>query len=168
MEKEIYLAGGCFWGVEHFIGALPGVLHTTVGYANSLLPEPTYQQVCSGVTDAAETVMVVYDPSEIALEDILQWYFRIIDPFAVDRQGHDEGHQYRTGIYTVDDDSAARVARFLELRQREYDRKLAVETMPLVNFYPAEEYHQDYLVKNPGGYCHISPETMALVRTHRR
>ena len=156
-NNEIYLAGGCFWGTQHFLAQLPGVVSTEVGYANSLVPNPDYHQVCGGTTDAAETVRVVYDPDSVSLDYILGMYFLTIDPTSIDRQGNDVGSQYRTGIYYTDDAQLPVIRQVVDGVSRAVGEPLAVEVKPLQNFYPAEDYHQDYLDKNPGGYCHLNP-----------
>lgn len=155
MEKTIYLAGGCFWGCQKYFDLLPGVVRTEVGYANGPFPNPTYEQVKHEHTGHAETVRVVYDPEALPLRALLERYFAVIDPVAVNRQGEDEGVQYRTGIYftSPEDGETARAA--LNALQKQFREPLAVECMELQNFSPAEEYHQKYLEKNPGGYCHI-------------
>lgn len=163
-KKEIYLAGGCFWGTEHFMKQIPGVLSTEVGYANSVVANPGYRQVCSGTTDAAEAVKVTYDAEKVSLPFLLDLYFKTIDPTSVNRQGNDRGTQYRTGIYYTDAADRQAIERALAGLQRRYDRPLAIEVMPLKNFYDAEQYHQDYLDKNPGGYCHIDPALFRMAR----
>lgn len=165
MEKTIYLAGGCFWGTQQYFALLQGVTKTEVGYANSNVQNPTYEQVCSGSTHAAETVAVTYDDEKIPLSFILDMYFKVIDPTALNRQGHDVGTQYRTGIYYTDPQDAPTVRSALDALQQNYNRPLAVEAAPLQNFYSAEEYHQNYLVKNPGGYCHVPQAAFAEARS---
>ena len=160
--KEIYLAGGCFWGTEHFMGLISGVEETSVGYANSIVTNPTYRQVCSGRTGAAETVRVVYDNRKVSLSFLLDMYFRTIDPTAINRQGNDEGTQYRTGIYYTDPADEETIIKALRLLATQYTQPLNVEYGPLRNFYPAEDYHQDYLGKNPHGYCHINRRLMQM------
>ena len=155
--KEIYLAGGCFWGTQHFFGCLSGVVHTEVGYANGKTGNPTYEQVKHENTGHAETVKVTYDPGKRTLADLLIQYYKVIDPVSVNRQGGDTGTQYRTGIYYTDSEEREVIEESLRELQKQYDQSLAVEALPLSNFYSAEEYHQKYLEKNPGGYCHISP-----------
>ncbi len=155
MLKTIYLAGGCFWGCQKFFDRLPGVRETEVGYANGHLEHPSYEQVKHGDSGHAETVRVVFDEEALPLKALLKAYSSVIDPTAVNRQGGDVGHQYRTGIYTVDDADLAEARAFLRELQAQYDRPVAVEALPLICFWPAEAYHQDYLKKNPGGYCHI-------------
>lgn len=157
MIRTIYLAGGCFWGTAHLFSLVPGVVATTAGYANSEVASPTYQEVCTGRTHAAETVKVDYNPSEVGLSDLITLYFKSVDPLSVNRQGGDSGTQYRTGIYYSDEADKEVVDAQLATLQRRYKEKIAIESGLLKNFYPAEEYHQDYLVKNPGGYCHVNP-----------
>lgn len=155
MEKKIWFGGGCFWGVQEYFSRIPGVVATRTGYANSQVPHPDYRSVCSGATGAVEAVEVVYDPEKVSLDALVDCLFAIIDPFSVNRQGNDTGPQYRTGIYYDDPDERARLVRLLALMQGLAGAPLAVELLPLENFFPAEDYHQDYLKKNPGGYCHI-------------
>lgn len=152
--KEIYFAGGCFWGVEEFFSRIHGVTDTEVGYANGVVEHPTYEMVCTGRTESAETVRVLYDENEVKLIDLLEQFFSIIDPTLINRQGFDMGTQYRTGIYTVAKDDLQEVEDYVEKIKKNY-RQFMTEVKELINFYPAEEYHQDYLKKNPGGYCHI-------------
>ncbi len=163
MKKEIYLAGGCFWGMERVFRALDGVCETEVGYANGTTDHPTYQEVCSDQTGHRETVKVVYDPAVLPLSRILKAYFLCIDPTRRNRQGNDIGSQYQTGIYTVDEDSLAEVTAYAE-GERKRHLKFYTEIMPLKCFWPAEEYHQNYLEKNPQGYCHITTEEYELVK----
>lgn len=155
--KTIFLAGGCFWGTAYLFSLVPGVTSTIAGYANSLIENPTYREVCTGKTDAVETVRVDYDENLVGLSDLLALYFRSIDPVSVNRQGGDVGTQYRTGIYYTDPADKEVITAMIATIQRRHSDPVAVEFGPLQNFYPAEEYHQDYLVKNPGGYCHVNP-----------
>lgn len=166
-HKEIYFAGGCFWGTEKFFSLVHGVDSTQAGYANSCVPDPSYRQVCTGRTGAAETVRVVYDPDTVSLPFLLDLYYKTIDPTSVDRQGNDVGSQYRTGIYWTDPADATVIGESLARLARSYDVPLEIETGRLENFYPAEEYHQSYLEKNPGGYCHIAPELFRVARESR-
>ena len=152
--KTIYLAGGCFWGVQKYFDQFAGVLHTEAGYANGPDKAPSYQEVCAD-SGHAETVRIDYDENLITLTELLERYFPVIDPLSVNRQGHDEGIQYRTGIYYTDADQLPEIEAVWRIEEEKAGRKLAVELGPLVNFFPAEEYHQKYLDKNPGGYCHI-------------
>jgi len=153
----IYLAGGCFWGLERYLSLVRGVVATEVGYANGTTDSPTYKEVCSGRTGHAETVRVDYDPAAAPLPFLLNLYYKAIDPTLRDRQGNDVGTQYRTGIYYTDPADRPAIERSLAKLQEHYDTPVAVEVEPLINFTPAEDYHQDYLGKNPGGYCHIGP-----------
>ncbi|MBU5310574.1 peptide-methionine (S)-S-oxide reductase MsrA [Tissierella carlieri] len=153
--KEIYLAGGCFWGVEEYMSRINGVVETRVGYANGIKENPTYKEVCTGTTGHAETTYVKYDESIISLEELLNRFWRIIDPTILNRQGPDIGNQYRTGIYYVDSQDINIINKTLEEQKVKYDKSIVTEIIPLKSFYDAEEYHQDYLKKNPGGYCHI-------------
>lgn len=165
--KTIYLAGGCFWGTEHFMSMIHGVENAEVGYANSNVPNPSYREVCTGKTGAAETVKVTYDSNEVSLPFLLNLYYQTIDPTSLNRQGNDGGTQYRTGIYYTDPAELPVIEKSIEQLQKKYSKPLAIEVAPLKNFYPAEEYHQDYLDKNPGGYCHINPGLFKLAREVR-
>lgn len=153
--KEIYLAGGCYWGVEKYIGNIKGVLETTVGFANGNTDHPTYEQVRYHNTGHAETVKVVYDEVQLPLEILLKLFYFIIDPTSVDKQGEDEGHQYRTGIYFTETEDEPVIAESLRKLEQQVGEALAIEACLLEHFYDAEEYHQKYLEKNPGGYCHV-------------
>ena len=164
MTRDIYFAGGCFWGTEHFFKLINGVLDTEVGYANGTVPNPTYEQVCSHTTGHAETVHVTYNPEIIGLEFLLDMFFKAIDPTLVNRQGHDEGPQYRTGIYYTDPEDLPVIRRRLDVEAERYFKPLKTEVLPLDCFYPAEEYHQDYLDKNPDGYCHLPLALFELAR----
>jgi peptide methionine sulfoxide reductase msrA/msrB len=161
--NEIYLAGGCFWGMEKVFRALDGVAETVVGYANGTTENPTYQEVCTDTTGHRETVKVVYDPQRISLRKILKAYFLCIDPALKNRQGNDIGSQSQTGIYTADAESLKIVESCAAEERKKHDC-FYTEIMPLKNFWPAEEYHQNYLEKNPGGYCHITNEEYELVK----
>lgn len=174
--KTIYLAGGCYWGVEKYVSNIKGVLETTVGFANGDTEHPTYEQVRYHNTGHAETVRVVYEEEQLPLSALLNLFYLIIDPTSVDRQGEDEGHQYRTGIYFTDkeDEEVIRISlRNLEEKLAKEDAsgasaekpKLAVEACPLEHFYDAEEYHQKYLDKNPAGYCHVPLAQIQWVKT---
>ena len=158
MRKTIYLAGGCFWGVERFFSLLPGVIATENGYANGLTENPTYQQVCRENTGHAETVAVQYDPDAVSLAFLLDCYYRSIDPLSVNRQGDDVGLQYRTGIYFCDAKDEPVIRESIQKLERSLGQSVAIEVAPLSRFDSAEEFHQKYLEKNPGGYCHIRPE----------
>lgn len=164
MSKSIYLAGGCFWGCEKYFSLLPGVTATQVGYANGQTENPSYEQVCREHTGHAETVKVTYDPQVISLPFLLACYFEVIDPTAVNRQGGDVGTQYRTGIYYVDASDQQIIAESLHELQQKHEKPIAVEAKPLENFYAAEAYHQKYLDKNPGGYCHIGSSMFEMAK----
>ncbi|MBO5628567.1 MAG: peptide-methionine (S)-S-oxide reductase MsrA [Aeriscardovia sp.] len=153
--KEIYLAGGCFWGAEHFFKQIEGVVETEVGFANGHTENPTYKEVYTDQTGFAETVRVKYDPQVVDLEFLLQMFFKAIDPTSLNKQGHDEGTRYRTGIYYTDAEDLVVIEKVYATEQLHYDQAFVVEKLPLQNFYTAEEYHQDYLDKNPAGYCHL-------------
>lgn len=162
--KEIYLAGGCFWGTEHYFKQVEGVVETEVGYANGNIDNPTYEQVCTDTTQFAETVRVVYDPEKASLEFLLNLYFMAIDPVSVNQQGHDKGTQYRTGIYYDDPTDLPIIEAVYAEEMAKHDEPLAVEKLPLQNFYSAEDYHQDYLDKNPSGYCHLPQRLFDFAR----
>lgn len=166
--KTIYLAGGCFWGVEHFLGLIDGVTSTTVGYANSDINSPTYEDLKAHRSLAAETVEVVYDENIISLEEILDLFFMIIDPTILDQQGHDVGHQYRTGIYYVDENDVQIIRQSLKKLESKYDKPIVTELLPLENFTIAEEYHQDYLIKNPQGYCHVDSKMFQIAKNYKK
>ena len=155
--SEIYLAGGCFWGMQKYLSSIRGVRSTEAGYANGPTENPTYEQVCRS-SGHAETVRVVYDPEQLPLAFLLRLYFDAIDPTSVNRQGGDSGVQYRTGIYYADKADLPVILEEIEKLQKALAGRVAVEVKPLRNYCPAEEYHQNYLDKNPGGYCHIRPE----------
>lgn len=155
MIKKIYLAGGCFWGIEEYFSRLEGVANTLAGYANGKFENPTYQEVCTGTTNFAETVMVEYYSDIISLKDILDHFFGIINPTTLNRQGPDNGTQYRSGIYYVDDEDKAIIDAKISEIQKRYVLPVVTEVKKLENFYEAEDYHQKYLKKNPNGYCHV-------------
>ncbi len=155
LKKVIYLAGGCFWGTEKYLSGIKGIIKTDVGYANGNTENPTYEEVCHNNTGHAETVRVVYDPEIISLSFILSLYYDVINPTSVNKQGADSGTQYRTGIYYVDDTDIEVIKNSIAELQKQYDKPIAIEVLPLNNYYLAEEYHQKYLDKNPNGYCHI-------------
>ena len=152
--KEIYFAGGCFWGTEHFFKQVNGVVATEVGYANGLIENPTYEQVCTGITGFSEVVKVIYDETIFNLSFLIELYFKTIDPTTLNQQGNDFGTQYRTGIYFVNDIDRELILLKLEELKKQHS-VVVVECLPLTNYYNAEIYHQDYLDKNPTGYCHI-------------
>lgn len=157
--KEIYFAGGCFWGIEKLFQSIDGVLNAESGYANGKKDiVPNYEIVLRGDTGYRETVKVLYNEDKVSLEQLLIAFFYVIDPTVEKRQGNDIGDQYQTGIYFVDKNSEEIIIRFVEEEKRKYN-KFVVEVNPLSRFFLAEEYHQDYLYKNPNGYCHIKPKT---------
>ena len=164
--KTIYLAGGCFWGVQKYLDQFEGVVSTEVGYANGPDQAPSYQEVC-GSSGHAETVKVIYDEDRITLTRLLDYYFMVIDPLSVNKQGNDRGIQYRTGIYYTDEGQLAEARAVYDAVEEKAGHKLAVELEPLGNFFTAEEYHQKYLDKNPGGYCHIPPK-MFRMEKHKK
>lgn len=153
--KEIYFAGGCFWGLERYFSEIDGVLETQVGYANGNTENPSYEDVCCRGTGHAETVKIVYKPIAIGLELLLTLYYDAIDPTAVNRQGGDRGTQYRTGIYYMDAQDKQIIENSIRELSVKYSKPIAIEILPLTNYSPAEQYHQKYLLKNPNGYCHI-------------
>lgn len=163
-EHVIYLAGGCFWGVEHLMQSIPGVIDARSGYANGTGEEDAdYKTVCTGKTGFRETVRVEYDPAQVSLEALLMAYFYVIDPTVQNRQGGDVGTQYQTGIYYTDDHAKETVERIAAI-ERSSGTPFYVEIGPLRNFFSAEEYHQNYLEKNPDGYCHIPWDEMKLFK----
>ncbi|ULQ60727.1 peptide-methionine (R)-S-oxide reductase MsrB [Brucepastera parasyntrophica] len=156
--KDIWFAGGCFWGLEKYFSLVPGVINTAAGYANGNTEQTTYEEVCRGDAAFAETVQVTYDSFITGLENLVFLFYKAVDPTTVNRQGNDRGIQYRTGIYYTSEEDAEAIRRVTEEVRKKYASPLAVEIKPLKNFIPAEEYHQKYLDKNPSGYCHIGKE----------
>ncbi len=167
-EKEIYLAAGCFWGAERYLKLIKGVVFTEVGFANGHTDNPSYEEVYTDKTGFAETVHVRYDADEIDLDKLLQFYFKAIDPTSLNQQGGDVGTRYRTGIYYVDSADLPVIQAVWNTVAQQYDQPLQVEILPLENFFRAEEYHQDYLDKNPTGYCHLSPELFEYAKSMSR
>ncbi|MBR5099845.1 MAG: peptide-methionine (S)-S-oxide reductase MsrA [Bacteroidales bacterium] len=165
MIKDIYLAGGCFWGAEHFFQQIDGVVLTEVGFANGHTPDPTYKEVYTDTTGYAETVHIRYDTDRVGLKFLLRMFFKAIDPTSLNKQGEDEGTRYRTGIYYTDPEDLPKIRLVFDEVQRQHTLPLAVEVTPLQNFYRAEDYHQDYLNKNPDGYCHLPLELFRFART---
>lgn len=153
--QKVYFAGGCFWGVEAFFEQLIGVYDATSGYANGTGGAPSYDEVIQGDREFAETVEVTYDPEQISLGELLDDYFLVIDPTSLNKQGNDRGIQYRTGIYYTDSDDEPIIMKRIKEEQSKYDEEIVTEVAPLNNYYLAEAFHQDYLEKNPNGYCHI-------------
>lgn len=152
--KKIAIAAGCFWGVQEYFRRLKGVESTQVGYAQGASKYPSYEDVCNG-SGHVETCLITYQEQIISLNQILDHFFRIIDPTSLNRQGEDVGIQYRTGIYYMDNQEEEQILSFMKARQEKYLKPIVVETAPLHSFYPAEAYHQDYLQKNAHGYCHV-------------
>ena len=165
--NTIYLAGGCFWGVQKYFDQFDGVVSTEVGYANGPEEAPSYQDVCRS-SGHAETVKVTYDENRISLSELLLFYFMVIDPVSVNKQGNDRGIQYRTGIYYTSDDQLPEAKAVYNAEEEKAGQRLAVELMPIRNFFTAEEYHQKYLDKNPGGYCHIPQSMFTLTEKKER
>ncbi|MCL2550173.1 MAG: peptide-methionine (S)-S-oxide reductase MsrA, partial [Methanimicrococcus sp.] len=153
--SRIVLAGGCFWGTQAYIRRLPGVAHTKCGYANGHTVNPDYYSVCSGETDHTEAVDVKYDAEMLPLRKLLAEYFKTIDPTSKNRQGGDMGTQYRTGIYYVGSEDEAVILQAVAEEQKKYEKPIVTEVLPLTCFYPAEDFHQDFLERNPNGYCHV-------------
>ncbi|MBB1139922.1 peptide-methionine (R)-S-oxide reductase MsrB [Myroides sp. WP-1] len=162
--KVIYFAGGCFWGTEHFFQQVRGVVGTEVGYANGNTEKPTYKQVTTGTTGFAEAVKVTYDPKEVDFELLLDLFLQTIDPTTLNRQGNDVGTQYRSGIYYEDQADKFLITQKINELAKQYTKEIVVEVEPLRNFYDAEHYHQNYLDKNPGGYCHIGADLFEVAR----
>lgn len=160
---SIYFAGGCFWGVEEYFSRIPGVRDVVSGYANGTGTDPGYEEVCSGTSGFAETVRIEYDPGIVSLETLTRQLFKIIDPLSMNRQGNDCGIQYRTGVYYTDVMDLPVIERVFDEVRDQLGADLACELLPLENFYEAEEYHQDYLVRHPSGYCHIDFSSLADV-----
>ena len=157
IEKDIYMAAGCFWGAEHYLNRVDGVTMTEVGYANGNTESPTYEEVYTDTTGHAETVHVRYDAQRVSLKHLIGLYFEAIDPTSLNEQGNDVGTRYRTGIYYTDPADKAMIDHCVAQEAKKYAIPIRVEVMPLKCFYRAEDYHQNYLVKNPDGYCHIPP-----------
>ncbi len=166
--SSAYLAGGCFWGIERYFQGVDGVVGTQVGYAQSSIPNPTYEQVCSGTTDAAESVRIDFDPSKVSLRTLALLLLDVIDPYSVDQQGNDVGRQYRSALFFQDDAQRAVYAEAVEQLAARDGHTPAVAVEALRDFSPAEPYHQDYLEKNPGGYCHIPLAKIANVALRQR
>lgn len=155
MKKSIVLAGGCFWGVQEYFRRIDGVINTKVGYAQGQLKNPTYKEVKAQISGHTEVCWIEYEDSILSLENLLEYFFDVIDPTSLNKQGEDEGTSYRTGIFPSNEDDLCRSKAFLVEKQRNFDKRIVVECELLDVFYDAEEYHQDYLIKNPTGYCHI-------------
>ena len=160
-QKEIYLAGGCFWGLEKYLSLIPGVISTEVGYANGKTQSPSYEDVCHRNTGHAETVKVIYNPDVISLSFLLSQFYEVIEPTSINRQGNDVGTQYRSGIYYIDSNDEPVILESIRLLQEQYSKPIAIEVTGLEQYYSAEDYHQKYLDNNPGGYCHIGRDQFA-------
>ena len=167
MEKTLYFAGGCFWGTEHFFKGVDGVTGTVPGYANGSLDKPSYEQVYTDTTGHAETVRVSYNPSRVSPAKLARLFFASIDPLSLNRQGHDEGTRYRTGIYYDDPADLPELQEEFSALERRLGAKPVTELLPLRSFWPAEERHRDYLEKNPGGYCHLPLRAFKYLRLYQ-
>jgi methionine-S-sulfoxide reductase len=155
MTETATLAGGCFWGVEDLVRKLPGVTGTTVGYAGGTLDKPGYEDVKTGRTGHAESLQIVFDPTKVTFDEILDFFFRLHDPTTTNRQGNDIGTQYRSAIFYHDDAQRDAAERAIQRAQPKWPRPIVTEVVPFTNFYEAEDYHQDYLQRKPNGYtCH--------------
>lgn len=162
--KTIFLAAGCFWGAQHYLKQIRGVVETETGFANGDTEKPTYEEVYTDRTGYAEAVRVVFDPEVLPLRKLLNLYFDCIEPTSVNRQGNDEGTRYRTGIYYIEPEDYLTIKEVFDEVQRGYSAPLAVEVGPIRNFYAADEYHQDYLDKHPDGYCHLPQALFEFAR----
>lgn len=154
--QTIYLAGGCFWGIEAYFQKIDGVEDTEVGYAGGLVENPTYEHVCTGTTGHTETLELVFDESVISLPEVLRHFERIHEPTSLNKQGNDIGSQYRSAIFYTTEEQQQAALDWMNDAESRYPEEIVTEIAPLDTFYPAEEYHQDYLDKNPGGYCHVN------------
>jgi len=168
MKRDIYLAAGCFWGAEHFFKQIHGVVRTEVGFANGHTENPSYKEVYTDTTGFAEAVHITYEDAIAPLSFLLEMFFKAIDPTSLNQQGEDKGTRYRTGIYYTTPEDLPVIHNIFDEVQTNYSQPLAVEVLPLLNFYTAEEYHQDYLDKNPTGYCHLSKELFEFARKARK
>lgn len=164
--EKIVLAGGCFWGIQHLLKSLHGIRSAVAGYVNSEIPNPTYDEVKSGKSGAAEAVEIEYNTTVVDLDKVLDFFMSAIDITAKDRQGNDVGSQYRSGIYYTTDTQKHKALEVIARLQKKTDKQIATEVRPLKNFTPAESEHQDYLEKNPDGYCHISAEMIRKAKSH--
>ena len=153
--RKIYLAGGCFWGIQGYFSRVAGVLESSVGYANSQIANPSYEIVCSGCSGAVEALELVYDEGRLGLGEIVDRLLSIIDPSALNYQANDIGTQYRNGVYYLQEGDEAVIQERIRAWEQRSGRKAVTEVLPLQNFYLAESYHQNYLQSHPHGYCHI-------------
>jgi peptide methionine sulfoxide reductase msrA/msrB len=152
------LAGGCFWGMEEIIRKIPGVLETSVGYTGGSVPNPTYKLICTGITGHAEGVQIAFDPAKISYEEILGYFFRMHDPTTLNRQHNDVGTQYRSAIFYHSEEQKQTAERVKEQvnKSGKWKKPVVTEITKASQWWPAEDYHQKYLIKNPGGYnCHV-------------
>ena len=162
-QKDIWFAAGCFWGAQKFFKLVKGVDFTEVGFCNGRLENPSYEQVYTDTTGHAECVHVRYNPSAVSLQHLTELFFKIIDPLSLNKQGEDVGTRYRTGVYFDNAQDAEILSKIFSETMKSLDvESFPVELLPLQCFYPADEYHQDYLDKNPNGYCHLSPAIFEL------
>ncbi|MDE6000430.1 MAG: peptide-methionine (S)-S-oxide reductase MsrA [Bacteroidaceae bacterium] len=168
MTKDIFLAGGCFWGTEHYFKQIKGVTNTEVGFANGQTDDPTYEEVYTDMTGYAETVRIEYDDTMVDLAFLLRMFFKAIDPTSLNKQGHDEGTRYRTGVYYTAETDLPVIQRVFAEEQQHLDGPIAVEVEPLQRFYPADERHQDYLDKHADGYCHLPASLFEMARRANR
>ncbi|WKY47488.1 peptide-methionine (S)-S-oxide reductase MsrA [Eubacteriaceae bacterium ES3] len=164
MKKEIILAGGCFWGLEKYFQEIGGVEKTQVGFANGKTSNPSYEDVCYRNTGHAEVVYIVYDSESVSLPFLLEMYYQVIDPTVLNRQGPDTGTQYRTGIYYTDSADIEVIQESLNNLQKKFKNPVVIELLPLENYAPADDSHQRYLDKHPGGYCHIDKKYFEMAR----
>jgi len=153
--RQIYLAGGCFWGIDAYLARVIGVYQTESGYANGHASNPTYEEVCTGTTGFVEAVLVKYDVTKITPQSLLAEFLTVVDPISLSGQVEDVGTQYRSGIYYIDDADVFTINEIIADMKKKTDIPVGIEVKPLENYYPAEEYHQDYLEKNPDGHCHV-------------
>lgn len=163
-EKSIFFAGGCFWGVEHFFKGVDGVREAVPGYANGHTDSPTYKEVYTDTTGHAETVKVTYYPERVSLETLLRLFFTVTDPLSLNRQGHDEGTRYRSGVFFEDPADEPVIKESFKAVEEKLGTEIVTEMEPLRCFFPAEEYHHNYLDKNPQGYCHLPIKTFVYLR----
>jgi len=163
--KRLVLAGGCFWGVEAYYKRVKGVLASKTGYVNGNTVEVTYEELCNGDTGHVEACYIEYDEKVLPLRMVLNHLFRVIDPTSLNKQGGDVGTQYRSGIYYIDLEDKEAIEQYIEDQRGSYSKPIVVEVEELKNFYDAEEYHQEYLEKNPSGYCHIN---LGLLKSEER
>jgi len=162
--KEIYLAGGCFWGMQKYLKLIRGVICTEVGFANGYTENPSYKEVYTDTTGHAETVKVIFDLDVLGLKDLVRLFFKAIDPLSLNRQGDDKGTRYRTGVYYTDESDKATIISVFSEESARIGKNVVVECCLLDCYYPAEEYHQDYLDKNPNGFCHLTPDVFAIAK----